>query len=276
MTRQWDVVIVGGGLSGFVAANYLAKAGLSILLLERANKFAGRARTDRMKQQDFNLGPHALYKNGVAKPILKELGVNLNGKSPKTCGTLIEGNFEYSAPFSPLGVFTTKLLNWKERVEWMKVLLKVMTLDKEKVAQLTFEQWVKKTIPSTNVQSLLYLLGRLSTYCHAPELASAKVILSHLQLVAGGVLYLDNGWQSMIDQLHNKAVLCGVQVQTHTTVKQIFKVDDHFKILLSTDEEIFGKYVLSTTGPDELSKMLPEMSPVLQNHFSAVNGATLD
>ena len=33
MNQTYDVVIIGGGLAGYVAANYLVKAGLSILLL---------------------------------------------------------------------------------------------------------------------------------------------------------------------------------------------------------------------------------------------------
>ena len=276
MTKKSDIVIIGGGLSGYVAANYLAKAGFSILLLERGNKVGGRARTDTIKQQYFNLGPHALYKKGVAKPILEELGVNLSGKSPKVAGTLLENNIEYAAPFSPLGLLTTSLLNWKERIEWVKVLMKVMTINKEKLVQHTFEQWVKQTAHSKKVQSLLFLLGRLSTYCHAPEVVSAKVMISHLQLVAGGVLYIDGGWQAMIDQLHNKAVITGVQVQPHSTVKKIIKVEDYFKVLLSNGEEILAKYVLSSTGPEELCNILPEVRPMLQNHFTAVKGATLD
>ena len=255
MTQKYDVVIIGGGLAGYVAANYLVKAGLSILLLERGNKIGGRARTDTMKQQYFNLGPHALYKKGKAKPILEELGVNLRGKSPKAGGTIIENNIEYAAPFSPFGLLTTNLLNWKERIEWGKVLIKVMTAKKEKLGQQTFKQWVEQASQSEKVQALVYLLGRLSTYCHAPELVSAKVMISHLQLVTGGVLYLDGGWQTMINQLHNKAVISGVQVHCSAAVKQVSKAGDHFKVFLSNNEEFNGKFVLCTTGPNDLHKM---------------------
>ena len=115
-------------VSWFVAANYLAKTDLSILILEKGKKVGGRARTDRIRQQYFNLGPHALYKKGKAKSILEELGVQLNGKSPKLGGILIENNMEYAAPFTPLGLFTTSLLNWKERIEWVEVLMKVLQL----------------------------------------------------------------------------------------------------------------------------------------------------
>ncbi len=104
------------------------------------------------------------------------------------------------------------------------------------------------------MQSLLYLLGRLATYCHAPEKVSAKLIVSHLKTVMGGVHYLDVGRQTIIDQLHNKAVMGGVQVQTRTAVKQIVPVEyDHIKLVLSNGEEILGKYAICTTNPNELN-----------------------
>ena len=97
----------------------------------------------------------------------------------------------------------------------------------------------------------------------------------------GGVLYLDGGWQTIIDQLHNKAVISGVQVQTRTAVKQIAPVEhDHVKLVLSNGEEILGKYVICTTGPHELNKMLGEKVNLSQSSFftktTTVKGATLD
>ena len=97
----------------------------------------------------------------------------------------------------------------------------------------------------------------------------------------GGVLYLDGGWQTIIDQLHNKAVVSGVQVQTHTAVNQIAPVEhDQVKLVLSNGEEILGKYVICTTGPNELNKMLGEKINLPQSSFFTetitVKGATLD
>ena len=281
MTQKWDIVIVGGGLAGFVAANYLAKNDLSILILEKGKNVGGRARTNKINHQYLNLGPHAFYKKGKAKSILEEFGIKLNGKSPKLGGVLVENNMEYAAPFTPLGLFSTSLLNWKERIEWITIMMKVNSIDTEKLAGQTFEQWVKQAARSKKVQSLLYVLGRLATYCHAPEKVSAKLIVSHLKTVMGGVLYLDGGWQTIIDQLHNKAVISGVQVQTHTAVKQIAPVEhDQVKLVLSNGEEILGKYVICTTGPNELNKMLGEKVNLSQSSFftetTTVKGATLD
>jgi phytoene dehydrogenase-like protein len=281
MTQKWDIVIVGGGLAGYVAANYLAKNDLSILILDKGKSVGGRARTNKINHQYLNLGPHAFYKKGKAKSILEQFGIKLNGKSPKLGGVLVENNMEYAAPFTPLGLFSTSLLNWKERIEWITFIMKVNRIDTEKLTGQTFEQWVKQVARSKKVHSLLYGLGRLATYCHAPEKTSAKLIVSHLKTVMGGVLYLDGGWQTIIDQLHNKAVMGGVQVQTHTTVKQIAPVEhDHIKLVLSKGEEILGKHVICTPGPHELNKMLGEKVNLSQSRFfaqtTAVKGATLD
>jgi phytoene dehydrogenase-like protein len=272
MTQKYDVVIIGGGLAGYVAANYLAKSNVSILIVEKGMKSGGRARTDVMKQQSFNLGPHALYKKGKAKPILHELGVKLHGKSPKMGATLIDNNSEYTAPFSPLGLLSTNHLNWKERLEWIRVIFIIMRSKPDRLANQTYKHWVEETTPSIKVQSLLYVLGRLSTYCHAHELVCAKVIVSHLQLVLAGVLYLDGGWQTIIDQLHNKAVMSGVQVRTHETVKQIIHVEEEIKVFVSNNEQITAKYVISTMSPQILSKMLD----ISAYNFTPLKGATLD
>ena len=144
MTQKWDIVIVGGGLAGFVAANYLAKNDLSILILEKGKNVGGRARTNKINHQYLNLGPHAFYKRGKAKSVLEKFGIVLNGKSPKLGGVLVENNMEYAAPFTPLGLFSTSLLNWKERIEWITIMMKVNRIDTVKLVGQTFEQWVEQ------------------------------------------------------------------------------------------------------------------------------------
>src|SRR5580692_7922419 len=42
-TRDFDVVVVGGGHNGLVAAGYLARAGLRVRLLERLEQIGGAA-----------------------------------------------------------------------------------------------------------------------------------------------------------------------------------------------------------------------------------------
>lgn len=277
MNQKWDVVIVGGGLAGYVAANYVARTNLSVVILEKGKFVGGRARTTKIEQQYFNLGPHALYKKGKARSILEELRITLPGKPTKSGGILIENNSEFPAPFSALNLFKTNLLNWKERIEWMTVLLKIVRVNTEPLEGKTFHQWAGEITHSPKVKFLLYTLGRLATYSHTPEKMDAKVMVSHLKIAMKGVLYLDGGWQTIIDQLHNKAVLSGVQVQPQTPVRQIELLSDgSFQLVTPHNEKILAKNVIWTAGPQELESMFLDKDNCFSNKMTAIKGATLD
>ncbi|MFD2043141.1 phytoene desaturase family protein [Ornithinibacillus salinisoli] len=277
MNKTWDVVIIGSGLAGYVAANYLGRSSLRVLLIEKSKFYGGRAKTDLIQKQNFNLGPHALYKRGAAMPILDDLGIQLDGSSPKTGGWLINEDQIYKAPFSPLSIFSTNLLSWRERVAWIRVILKISKTNIENMDDITFKEWVLKTSNVMTIQTLLYTLARLATYCDAPDKASAKVILTHLQRVLSGVLYVDYGWQTIIDQLHNQAITHGVQIKKQSTVKQIFVEENNSFTLTLTNDVIHAKQVLYTGDPHHLNHLL--MNTTLDSFLDEiipVKAATLD
>src|SRR5215211_5820568 len=86
-----DVVIVGGGLAGLSAATWLARAGRSVTLFERAEHLGGRAITRERAGHLFNLGPHAIYRAGVGMQLLHDLGVQFTGRSPELEGAVVAG-----------------------------------------------------------------------------------------------------------------------------------------------------------------------------------------
>ncbi|MGZ6645339.1 MAG: FAD-dependent oxidoreductase, partial [Solirubrobacteraceae bacterium] len=45
--RDWDAVVVGGGHNGLAAAAYLARAGSSVLVLERRERLGGACTLER-------------------------------------------------------------------------------------------------------------------------------------------------------------------------------------------------------------------------------------
>ena len=48
MNRTYDIVVIGGGPNGLLSAGYLAKAGLSVLVLERRHEMGGGAATEEV------------------------------------------------------------------------------------------------------------------------------------------------------------------------------------------------------------------------------------
>src|ERR1051326_1157415 len=83
------VVIVGGGIAGLVAAIRVAKAGVPALVLEKSSSVGGRAATHEKHGFLFNLGPHALYRNGALRQTLDEFGVEIHGALPPTNGGVV-------------------------------------------------------------------------------------------------------------------------------------------------------------------------------------------
>src|SRR5207302_7868030 len=78
MKSQYDVVILGAGHNGLVAASYLGRAGLSVLLLEK-NNYVGGATTSQKVFPDYDaqLSRYSYLVSLLPEKIVKDLGLNL-------------------------------------------------------------------------------------------------------------------------------------------------------------------------------------------------------
>ncbi|MET7288951.1 NAD(P)/FAD-dependent oxidoreductase [Streptomyces sp. NPDC005573] len=75
-TRTYDAVIVGGGHNGLVAAAYLARAGRSVLLLERLDHTGGAAVSTRpFAGVDARLSRYSYLVSLLPRKILRDLGL---------------------------------------------------------------------------------------------------------------------------------------------------------------------------------------------------------
>src|SRR2546421_9007006 len=75
---RYDVVILGAGHNGPVAASYLGRAGLSVLLLEK-NDYIGGATTSQKVFPDYDarLSRYSYLVSLVPEKIIRDLGLNL-------------------------------------------------------------------------------------------------------------------------------------------------------------------------------------------------------
>ncbi|MFE1228024.1 phytoene desaturase family protein, partial [Streptomyces sp. NPDC058759] len=75
--RTYDAVIVGGGHNGLVAAAYLARAGRSVLVLERLDRTGGAAVSTRpFAGVDARLSRYSYLVSLLPKKIVRDLGLD--------------------------------------------------------------------------------------------------------------------------------------------------------------------------------------------------------
>ena len=194
-SRQSPILVVGGGLAGLATSAYLAKAGRSVRLLERATNLGGRAATRESNGFFFNLGPHALYARGAARAVLDEHGVEVSGRHPATRGLYaLDGGATYVLPTGPTTLLRTRLLRWSEKLEIIRFLATLPRLDTTAHEAMTVQHWLETRFEGEHSRALVEALFRLATYAHAPAHMGAGAALRQLQLaVSGNVLYLHRG-----------------------------------------------------------------------------------
>ncbi len=83
--HAYDVVIVGGGHNGLVSAAYLAKAGMSVLVLERLPHTGGAAvSTQAFEGLDARLSRYSYLVSVLPDQIIKDLELDLDLRSRRT------------------------------------------------------------------------------------------------------------------------------------------------------------------------------------------------
>ncbi len=80
VSREWDVIVVGGGHNGLTASAYLAREGLRVLVLERRDQLGGACTIEEpFPEEGWRVSPCA-YLVGLLHPlVLEELGLRQRG-----------------------------------------------------------------------------------------------------------------------------------------------------------------------------------------------------
>jgi phytoene dehydrogenase-like protein len=216
-----NVIIVGGGLAGLSAAVFLARAGRTVTIFERRRYLGGRAVTHLRHGYRFNLGPHAFYRNGLGWNVLRELGIPVRGGIPKLRGLAMLGRERYKLPGNPWSALTTSLFGLKAKAQFASLLLRIRRIDPKPFASMTVREWIDSNASDQRVRQVMEALFRLATYSDRPDLQSAAAGLAQLRLSIRGVVYVDEGWQKIVDSLHSAAVASGVNFVTSSRVVSV-------------------------------------------------------
>jgi phytoene dehydrogenase-like protein len=215
-----NIVIVGGGIAGLAASIYLARAGKTVTIFERRRNLGGRAVTQLRHGYRFNLGPHAVYRAGAASGVYRELGVPIRGGSPPATGIAVRDHERYALPASALPALTTGLLGAKGKFELASLMMRLPRMDVSPFASMTVREWLDRNIADEQLREVMQMFIRVGTYA-ADERQSAAVALAQMKIALKGVIYLDEGWQKLVDSLHSNAVTSGVNFITSAHVVRV-------------------------------------------------------
>src|SRR5215471_1633481 len=217
MTSRADTtVIIGGGIAGLVAATSVAKANAPVVLLEKASSLGGRAATREKHGFSFNLGPHALYREGDLRRTLHSFGIDPSGAVPGgNGGFAIHKGRLHTLPAGFLSLVTTDLFSLSEKFEFATLLSRIGSIDASRIQHETLESWLSAHLRHQRVRDVIKMLVRVTTFTNAPDLQGAGAAIEQLQLGArGNVLYLDGGWQTIIEALRRAAGTAGAKIMS--------------------------------------------------------------
>lgn len=271
MTRstppQLPVIIVGAGLSGLSSAASLSQAGHAVTLFEKARVPGGRARTRQHNGFFFNQGAHALYLHGPGEQVLRELGVRYSGSQPQRSGYLgLKGGKIHSLPTGATSLLETRLLAPAARAELLGLYDRFKRMKYAEFQGISLQDWLEQHVQHPQVRQFLLAGARIATYAHAPDLLSAGLALS---LLAAQVWYLDGGWQTLVDDLRQKAQEAGARIITQARVQAIEIAGEEYSVRLADGSSYPASAVLLATDPETASALVLDGAHEALRRFAA-------
>lgn len=222
------VAVVGAGVGGLVTAALARQAGHSVVLYESAEQLGGRARSTEHdlgsgRRVRLNLGPHAYFAAGAARRVLQRLGVKPRGFTPPTRGVLAWRDGVVEPFLDP-------------RRAWVAARLAAAAPR----STLQVGPWLDE-LPATRepmARAFAEALIRVTTYCVDRRLSAVAAAAQVRRALIGGVRYLDEGWQSIVDPLAERCRALGVELRTRARINDLDALDADRLVLAVPPNEV--------------------------------------
>ncbi len=260
ITPNAEAAVVGGGLAGLVAAAHLARSGTRVWLLESSASIGGRGRTIDKNGYLMNLGAHALYRRGAGARFLRELDVPISGRVPSVESVVLIGNKTMQMPMGLGSLLQTRALTFRGKMQLARFMSRITKLDASQFDSVSVREWIDRTVSASCARLFLHALVRLTTYVNSPDVQSAGAAITQLQLAfRGGVLYLDGGWQSLVDGLYDQITRAGGIIRPSSPVAELCVTDGTVSgVVLTNGERVATGNVLLALPPSATQKLLPD------------------
>jgi phytoene dehydrogenase-like protein len=213
-----NVVVVGGGLAGLAASLYLARGGRTVTLFEKRRFLGGRAITNFRHGYRFNLGAHAFFRAGAAAAVCRELGIPIRGAVPKGRSLALRDESQYLLPSSFLSLLTSRAVGFRGRRELVAAFWSIWRHAGAGQEEVSVARWLDAHFTDERGRDAMAALLRLATYSNRPERENAALALAQMRVAMRRTIYVDEGWQKIVDSMHSAAVSAGVNFVTSSRI----------------------------------------------------------
>ena len=277
--RDFDVVVVGGGLAGLCAASFATSAGARVALYESAPDLGGRARTQVKDGFYFNYGSHALYRGGALDTALRDHGVVARGKVPNlAAGYLVRDRTLHPAPFSAYGLAETTLYPSEAKAEVGAALARFSKSTPEVSPGANVRKALEEFSQSPHVRELIAAMLRLTNIIHDPDAADGATLFGQLHRgLSNDAVYVDDGWNQMVSALAARADSGGCLLGVGQRVTAI-RPGQTWRVEIGNGNSVSAPAVVIALPPRNASELLPQADSlrVAADRSVAVYAACLD
>ena len=190
--------------------------------------------------------------------VLGELGVEPAGSTPPPDAWGLIGHKTLTLPSGPKSLLFTRLLSPRAKAEVARVLGGLRKVRLAKLCELSAEQWIRSVASHEVVAQYLAAVLRVSTYSDRLDLVSADAAVGQLQsAIADGVMYVDGGWQSLVDALRAGAVGAGAEIRTNTMVEEVTTDGRVWQVGSGGTSWRAGAVILAAGGPKTVDRIVP-------------------
>ncbi|QYG91723.1 NAD(P)-binding protein [Iamia sp. SCSIO 61187] len=194
--RRGRVTVIGGGLSGLIAATEAAESGAAVRVLEARPSLGGRA-VSTTGPFTANLGPHALYDGTTLWDWLRHRGLTHGCKPARNPNIRFrwEGKLRRTPPPALLPGFRLGRV--------------------DAPVDTDLRTWAAERWGDETAQALAGVSGAL-TFDHDPGRLSAAFVVERIQRIllrpTGAARYVPGGWSTIIDRAAAHARDMGVTI----------------------------------------------------------------
>jgi phytoene dehydrogenase-like protein len=296
-SKKYDIVIIGAGHNGLVAASYLAKAGKSVLILE-ANEEIGGATTSVRVFPDFDarLSRYSYLVSLLPDQIVSDLGLNFKAISRKVASYTPFNNHGVDKGLYVSRIWDEKTLasfktlpdGYNEAKAWQKLygeisefaeriapsMLKPLPTRSELKAEINLPKvWdylidnpigdvISKTFTDDVVRGVVLTDALIGTYVSAFSMQANICFLYHLIGNGTGEWKVpEGGMGALVQELERVAKKAGVSIVTNSRVTKVQSDKNEVSVTLADGTTISSKHLLSNAAPQVLARLRGKTPP---------------